>query len=331
MNTKDIRERIELLVDEGTGKTLKESNAIKHIGIDPDKNLVVLIIAISKTGGEEEKKIRRQVAQIIKVELKYDGLKLQIEEKRKIESITNRKVKFYIIASGKGGVGKSTVAANIAYALTRQNKKVALIDADIYGSSIPKILEMEHQYPKANEEGKIIPLNKFGIELISTEFFAEVGKPIIWRGAMLNQMINNFFYEVKWSKDIDIMIIDAPPGTGDVALDLRTIIPDAEVIIVTTPHLAASHVAIKAGFAAKQMKHNILGVIENMSYYLNPVNKEKDFIFGQGGGEEVANKLDCELITQIPINQPLHHLSLYEANEEIGQIYDMIATLLSVR
>ena len=331
MDTQEIRKRIEILIDESTGQTLLESKAIKHIGVDPDKNLVVLIIAIGRTGGDAEKKLRRELARVIKLDLGFTGVKMQIEEKRKIESIVNRNVKFVIISSGKGGVGKSTGAANLAYALTRLGKKVALVDADIYGSSIPKILEMEHNYPKADESGKILPFEAYGMEIISTEFFAEVGKPILWRGAMLNSMMNNFFYEVNWNKNIDYMIIDSPPGTGDIALDLRTIIPTADALIVTTPHLAASHVAIKAGYAAKQLGHNLIGVIENMSYYLNPVNKQKDFIFGKGGGEAVAEKLETELICQIPINQPLHHLGLYESDEEIGKIYDDLAQLIMVR
>lgn len=328
MTTKEIRKHIEMLIDESTGQTLQETNAIKHIGIDPEKNVVVLIIAVGRTGGEQEKKLRRELAKIIKIDLGFAGVKLQIEEKRKIESIVNRNVKFIIISSGKGGVGKSTVAANLAYALTRLGKKVALVDADIYGSSIPKILEMQHRYPNASEDGKILPFEAYGMEIISTEFFAEIGKPIIWRGAMLNSMMNNFFYEVKWNKNIDYMIIDSPPGTGDIALDLRTIIPTADVLIVTTPHLAASHVAIKAGYAAKQLGHSILGVIENMSYYLNPVNKQKDFLFGSGGGEAVAEKLETEVVSQIPINQPLHHLGLYELDEEIGKIYNDLAELI---
>lgn len=330
MTTKEIKERLEILIDPFTNKKLSETAAIKHIGIDPEKKMVILIIAISRTGGEEEKTLRREIAKICKLELGFTGVKIQFEEKRKIESIANRNIKFIIISSGKGGVGKSTVACNLAYALTRKRRKVGIIDADIYGSSVPQILEMKHTYPQANEAGKIIPFTSYGIEVMSTEFFAEPGKPVIWRGAMLNSMMNNLFYEVNWSKDLDYMIIDSPPGTGDIALDLRTIVPDAEVIIVTTPHLAASHVATKAGVAAKQLKHNILGVIENMSYYLNPVNKQKDFIFGSGGGDKVAAELNSELIAQIPINQPNHHLSLYESDEENGKIYDDLATLLIV-
>lgn len=331
MNTKDVRLKIEALVDESTSKTLGDSNAIKHLGIDQDKNIVILIIAMGRVGGPEETKLRREIAKLVKIELGFSGVKIQVEEARKLESITNRKVRFIIVSSGKGGVGKSTIAANIAYALKRADKKVAIVDADVYGSSIPKILGMEHQYPKADANKKIIPLESHGMQVISTEFFAELGKPIIWRGAMLHSMMNNFFYEVAWDKDIEYMVIDAPPGTGDIALDLKDIIPTGEVLIVTTPHLAASHVAIKAGFAARTLKHEIIGVIENMSYYLNPVNKQKDFIFGSGGGQEVADKLDTELIAQIPINQPKNHIGLYEPEEEIGAIYDDLALLLIAR
>jgi len=330
MDVKEIKERLGKIVDPATKLTLEDSNAIKHVGIDEEKNSVVVIAAIGRCGGPEEKEIRREIAKIIKLELGFTGVKMQIEEKRIIESIVNKDVKFIIVASGKGGVGKSTVAANLAYALKRQGKKVGIIDADIYGSSVPKILEMEHAYPRASEEGKILPLEAFGMQIISTEFFAEEGRPIIWRGAMLNSMMSNFFYEVKWDKDIDYMIIDSPPGTGDIALDLRTIVPKAQVLLITTPHIAASHVAVKAGFACQQMNHPLIGVIENMSYYINPVNNQKDFIFGSGGGEVVAQKLNSELLFQIPINQPTHHQSLYESDEEVGKIYDDLATLVSV-
>ena len=327
----EIKSKIVDIVDPYNGKTLGENNAIKHIGVNPEKDLVILIVAIGKTGGIEEKAVRRGLAKIIKVDLGFSGVKIQMEEKRKLESIVNRDVKFVVVMSGKGGVGKSTVAANLAYALKRQGKTVAIIDADIYGSSIPKILEMEHAYPKCAEDQKIIPLEGFGMEVISTEFFAEEGKPIIWRGAMLGNMIENFFYEVKWNPNTDFVIIDSPPGTGDIPLDIKNIVPHAEAILITTPHLSASHVAVKAGYAAQQLGHEIIGVIENMSYYLNPASNTKDFIFGEGGGEKVANSLNTELLCQIPINQPKHHLSLYESDEEIGKIYDDLASIVMIR
>ena len=330
MTVNEIKQKIGQIIDPVTGLTLEKSGAIKHVGIDEEKNIVIIIAHIARCGGPEEKQIRRELAKVVKLDLGFTGIKLQIEEKRVIESIVKKDVKFIIVASGKGGVGKSTVACNLAYALTRKGHKVGIIDADIYGSSVPKILEMEHKYPRASENGKILPLEAFGMQLISTEFFAEEGRPIIWRGAMLNSMMNNFFYEVEWDKNIDFVIIDCPPGTGDISLDLRTIVPNAKILLVTTPHMAASHVAVKAGVAAQQMNHQLIGVIENMSYYINPVNGQKDYIFGQGGGLKVAEKLNSELLMQIPINQPTHHLSLYETDEEVGQIYDDLATLVSI-
>lgn len=331
MTIEEIRSRLEQIVDESRGKTLKETNGIKHIGINEEKNCVVLIISMYKLGGQNETNLRRALARAIKIDLGFTGIKIQLEEQRKLESIVNTNVKFIMVISGKGGVGKSTVAVNIAYSLKKLGKKVAIIDADVYGSSIPKMLEMNQTFPEANENGKIKPFNAFGMEVISTEFFAEPGKPVIWRGSMLNSMISNFFYEVGWDRNTDYIIIDCPPGTGDVALDIKDIVPNCEAILVTTPHLAASHVAVKAGIATMRMNHKLIGVVENMSYYLNPATKKADLIFGEGGGISTANQLDSELLVKIPINQPTHHLSLYEDDEEIGQMYNDLATMILLR
>ena len=203
-----------------------------------------------------------------------------------------------------------------------------MIDADIYGSSLPTILEIPHQTPEYNEEKKIIPIEKNGIEVISTEFFTDPGQPVIWRGSMLNSMLSHFFYDIKWHSDTEYVIIDFPPGTGDIVLDVKNIVPQTKMIIVTTPNVSASHVAVKAGFAVKTLGHDILGVIENMSYYINPINKDKEYIFGQGGGDKVAKSLDTELIAELPINRPKYHQDLYEIDEENGKIYDDIAEFI---
>ena len=326
MNTKTIREKIGLLIDETSGKTLAEEGAIRHIGVDAEKNLVILVIALHKTGGENEEKLRREIARIVKLDLGYSGLKIQFEEKRKLESIVNRDVRFIVVTSGKGGVGKSTVAVNLAYALTKLDKTAAIIDADIYGSSVPAMLEIPLEYPKATADQKIVPFRRFGIELMSTAFFTEPGKPVIWRGPMLHQMLETFFYQVAWNKHLDFMIIDAPPGTGDVTLDLKNIVPTAEAIVVTTPHLAASDVATKAGIATRQLRQNVIGVVENMAYLENPQTGERDYIFGQGGGETVAEKLGCELIAQIPLQQPENHLAIYEPDEPNGKKFIELAS-----
>lgn len=328
MTTKEIRERIEALIDESKGKTLKELNAIKHIGIDPETEIVVLIIKIGRLGDNAEKVLRRQIAKIIKIDYGFNGLKIQFEEDKKP---IGKDTKYIIIASGKGGVGKSYVTANIGYALTRRGKKVAIIDTDIYGSNIPQILEMEISEPETDDYGKITPPIIHGMEIMSTEFFAEEDRPILWRGSMLKNMINSFFYQVKWSKELDYVLIDAPAGTGDVMMDLKKIIPTAEVIIVTTPHEAATHVATKAAHGFNELQHDIIGIIENMSYLRNHEKNTIEYPLGKEGADEIAEKINSEVIARIPIGLPTHHFGLYELDEEAGRVYDDIASLILIR
>lgn len=327
--TKDALEQaIGALIDPEAGKTLAQENALEHLGIDPEKDLVVLLLSIKKTGGTTEHTLRRDIARIVKIEAGFAGLKIEFEEKRKLDSIANRAVHFILVASGKGGVGKSTVAANLSYALARKGKVTALVDADVYGSSLPRMLELPITPPAGNAEGKVIPFQAFGMETMSTAFFVDAGKPVIWRGAMLNSMMDEFFYDVAWNPKTEYLIVDMPPGTGDIALDMRTILPDADELIVTTPHIAASDVAVKAGFCAQQLHHGILGVVENLSYWINPEDATHVAIFGEGGGARVAEGLDVELLAQVPIGQPKHHLSLYETDEVQGKIFDDLADIV---
>lgn len=324
MNLNELKQKLNVLVDPSNGFTIGETNSIKHVSYDEEKDIVILTIAMGRLGGENEKNFRRSIAKVVKVDCGYKGLQLQLDESKVFGSITQKPIHFIGVISGKGGVGKSSVAANIAYRMSKRNIKVGVIDADIYGSSIPTIFETTNARPHFDENKNILPIEKDGIEIISTEFFTEPGQPVLWRGGMLNSMISHFFYDVKWHDDTQYIIVDFPPGTGDVTLDIKSIIPQAEMIIVTTPHPSASHVAIKAGHAAKTLGHNILGVIENMAYFINPVNGEKEKIFGEGGGLMVAKGLETELIAQIPIGQPKHHQDLFEIDEEIGKVYDEI-------
>ncbi|ECZ7679107.1 P-loop NTPase [Listeria monocytogenes] len=221
--------------------------------------------------------------------------------------------KFLAIASGKGGVGKSTVSANLAVALAKQGKKVGLLDADIYGFSIPVLLGTTESPRKEN--GQIIPVETQGIQMISMDFFVEPGEPVIWRGPMLGKMIKMFLEEVRWGK-LDYLLIDLPPGTGDVALDIHTLIPKCNELIVTTPHYAAASVASRAGYMAAKNNHKIIGVIENMSY-LTLADGQVLKVFGQGGGEKVAADLETQLLIQMPIEQPEPN-----ANGYISAVFD---------
>ncbi|ENI8649294.1 P-loop NTPase [Listeria monocytogenes] len=225
--------------------------------------------------------------------------------------------KFLAIASGKGGVGKSTVSANLAVALAKQGKKVGLLDADIYGFSIPVLLGTTESPRKEN--GQIIPVETQGIQMISMDFFVESGEPVIWRGPMLGKMIKMFLEEVRWGK-LDYLLIDLPPGTGDVALDIHTLIPKCNELIVTTPHYAAASVASRAGYMAAKNNHKIIGVIENMSY-LTLADRQVLKVFGQGGGEKVAADLETQLLIQMPIEQPEPN-----ANGYISAVFDPSST-----
>ena len=327
-----IKQAIEQLVDPSTQKTLGEQQSIRHLAVDEKDSIVTLIIAIGLTKGPEEKTLSRQLAKLIKIDYKFRGIKLQFEQLPSKEELDTpaKKTTYIAITSGKGGVGKSTVTANLAVALARLGKKVGIIDADIYGPSIPHIFEMKKEGFQLASNNKIYPPKAFDIPVISTEFFLENDQPLMWRGPMLNRMLNHFFNDVVWDENLDFMLIDLPPGTGDVAIDIQKLIPEAHVIVVTTPHPTASHIAVKSGYMAKNLNHHILGVVENMSYYQNPVSHAHEAIFGSGGGELVANALNVDLLATLPIGQPQNNLShsIFTPTEEIGVAYLGLANKL---
>lgn len=234
------------------------------------------------------------------------------------------KTKFIAITSGKGGVGKSTVTVNLATALARKGKKVGIIDADIYGFSVPDMMGINRIPVVINNT--VIPIEQFGVKVMSMGFFVEDNSPIIWRGPMLGKMLRNFFAEVHWD-ELDYMLLDLPPGTGDVALDVHQMIPQSKEIIVTTPHPTAAFVASRAGQMAIKTNHEILGVVENMAYYVNK-DGEQDPIFGSGGGEKLAETLNTEVLAHIPIGQPADKSeapSIYTESESIGEVYMELA------
>ncbi|MGF9915703.1 Mrp/NBP35 family ATP-binding protein [Paenibacillus ehimensis] len=234
-------------------------------------------------------------------------------------------VRFIAIASGKGGVGKSTVTVNLAVALARLGKKVGLVDADIYGFSVPDMMGIEERPQLVNN--RIIPVERFGVKVISMGFFVEENTPVIWRGPMLGKMLRNFFNEVEWG-ELDYILLDLPPGTGDVALDVHQMIPHSKEIIVTTPHATAAFVAARAGAMAIHTEHEIIGVVENMSYYACGKCGNKEYVFGRGGGGKLAEELHTKLLAQIPLGVPDNHVaepdyspSVYKADTETGLIY----------
>jgi len=240
---------------------------------------------------------------------------------------SDSKTKFIAITSGKGGVGKSTVSVNLAVALAREGKKVGLIDADIYGFSVPDMMGIE-QRPTVIDN-VILPVDRFGVRVMSMGFFVEDNTPVIWRGPMLGKMLKNFFEEVHWG-DLDYMVLDLPPGTGDMALDVHNTIPQSKEIIVTTPHGTAAFVAARAGTMALKTEHEIIGVVENMAYYECKTG-DKEYIFGKDGGIKLAEELGTEVIAQIPIGAPDREdedefaPSVYPQGSKTGELYQELA------
>ncbi|MCE7793911.1 Mrp/NBP35 family ATP-binding protein [Salipaludibacillus sp. CUR1] len=336
LTEEQVLQALEPVKDPHLQKSLIEIGAVKEIKIK--KNLVSLKLAIAQPGTAEQMQLQQEVVNAVKnagaesVGLRFEKLADEevakhggaaAEEEEGKSLLDNKRTTFIAVTSGKGGVGKSTVSVNLATSLARKGKKVGIIDADIYGFSVPDMMGIEER-PKVVGQ-RIYPVTRFDVQVISMGFFVEDNSPIIWRGPMLGKMLNNFFNEVEWD-DLDYLILDLPPGTGDVALDIHSMLPQSKEIVVTTPHATAAFVAARAGAMALKTEHEILGVVENMAYFESKLTGEKEYVFGQGGGPKLAEELQTEVLAHIPLGQPEideenFAPSVYETEHPIGKIY----------
>jgi ATP-binding protein involved in chromosome partitioning len=203
----------------------------------------------------------------------------------------------YAVASGKGGVGKSSVTVNLAAALAKRGLSVGVVDADIYGHSVPRMLGTEEKPTQV--DSMIMPPQALGVKLISIGMFTPGNTPVVWRGPMLHRALQQFLADVWWG-DLDVLLLDLPPGTGDVAISIAQLLPNAEILIVTTPQLAAAEVAERAGAIATQTHQQVVGVIENMSWLELPDGSRME-VFGSGGGEAVSDALTKTLGARVPV------------------------------
>ena len=236
-----------------------------------------------------------------------------------------------LIASGKGGVGKSSVTTNLAISLAKRGSRAAIIDADVWGFSIPRMLGVDR--PPAVIDQMVVPVEANGVRCISMGFFAREDQPVIWRGPMLHKALEQFLTDVYWDNP-DYLLVDLPPGTGDISLSLAQFLPKSELIVVTTPQPAAQKVAQRAAYMAEKVNLQVRAVIENMSWFTGDDGKKYE-IFGSGGGTELASELDVPLLGQIPIVSALREggdngrpITVVDPENEASKVLFEMARLL---
>ncbi|GAB4074324.1 iron-sulfur carrier protein/transcriptional regulator SalA [Barrientosiimonas marina] len=349
LSEEEIQNLLNPVQDPFLHRTLEETGGVRSISIKEEKKHVSVKVGIGKTNTPEQMELQQEIVSILKkngaatVGLRFEQLPDDVIEKYQSDAEAedekdllgvSKQPNFISVSSGKGGVGKSTVTVNLAMSLTRLGQKVGIIDADIYGFSIPDMMGIENR-PQVRGE-TIIPVERYGVKVMSMGFFVEDNSPVIWRGPMLGKMLNNFFQEVEWG-DLDYLLLDLPPGTGDIAMDVHDLIPSAKELIVSTPHPSAAFVAARAGQMAIKTEHEILGVIENMAYFESKKTGEREYVFGSGGGKKLAEVLQTKVIGQLPLQQPYENEddefapSIYQEDHPLGKEYHKIASMIMAK
>ena len=249
----------------------------------------------------------------------------------RVNPFTDSRTRVLGVSSGKGGVGKSSVTTNLAVALADRGRRVAAVDADVWGFSMPRMLGVAA--PPGLIDDVIVPPEANGVRLISMGFFAREDQAVIWRGPMLHKALEQFLTDVYWG-ELDYLIVDMPPGTGDISLSIAQFLPRAEVLVVTTPQPAAQRVAQRAAAMAEKVDLQVIGVIENMSWFTGDDGKRYE-LFGAGGGEELAGELDVPLLAQIPLVPALRiggdvgrPIVAVDPDGEVGQVFRALAERL---
>ncbi len=316
-----IREALRPVIDPELRRSIVDLGMVRSIEIKDGGN-VDIVISLTTAGCPIRSHFQTAVAEsagavpgVKSVNVGFDVL--SEEEKSELRSKLGRgslpegalaQVQNVIcVGSGKGGVGKSTMTANLAAALALEGHKVAVIDCDVYGYSIPRMLGVNRR-PEVNDARKILPIDAAGgVKVMSIGFFVEENAAVVWRGAMLHKAIQQFLEDVEWG-ELDYLLLDLPPGTGDVSMTLAQLLPQSKFVLVTTPQPAAQTVAKRSAELTTKVKMEILGVIENMSGFTTP-GGERFTIFGEGGGRQLADELDVPLLAKVPISEPLREQS----------------------
>lgn len=310
-----VREALSHVQDPEIGRPITELNMVKSVDIEGNDVTVGIYLTIAGCPMKStiETNTRAAVEDIDgvgKVTVTMDAMsdEQRRELKQKLRggqaepeipfAKPDSTTRVFAVASGKGGVGKSSMTVNLAAALADKGLKVGIVDADIYGHSVPSLLGSTDG-PTVLDDEMLLPPISHGIKHISIGQFVEGNAPVVWRGPMLHRALQQFLADVFWG-DLDVLLLDLPPGTGDVALSVAQLIPNAELLIVTTPQAAAAEVAERAGSISQQTRQRVAGVIENMSAMVMPDGSTMD-VFGEGGGQIVADRLGVILGHEVPL------------------------------
>ena len=315
-----VLEALRPVEDPELHQSIVDLDMVKEVAIDGGR--VAVTVALTVAGCPLKPEITRRVSEAVQpldgVESVDVDLTVMEDEQRqaiaerlrqqhagaaddgrptRVNPFTDARTRVLAVASGKGGVGKSSVTTNLAVSLARRGHKVAAVDADVWGFSMPRMLGIDH--PPVVLDDVIIPPEANGVNLISMGFFAREDQPVVWRGPMLHKALEQFLTDVHWDEP-DFLVVDMPPGTGDIALSMAQFLPRAEVLIVTTPQPAAQRVAQRAAYMSQKVNLDVMGVIENMSWFRGDDGKAYE-LFGAGGGQELADQLGVPLLGQVPL------------------------------
>lgn len=317
LNKQDIYKALDTITAPGEGKSLVESNAIKNIVIFGKE--VIVEVTISNPTLQAKKKIEVEIMKVIhdKVYQKADvkvNVKVDAPAKTPSNTINGKKIEgvqnIIAIASGKGGVGKSTVTANLAITLSKMGFKVGILDADVYGPSMPIMFDVADAKPLArnvNGRSKMVPVENYGVKMLSLGFFTQPNQAVIWRGAMASKALNQMIFDADWG-ELDFMLIDLPPGTGDIHLSIVQAIPISGAVIVSTPQNIALADAKKgvAMFQQENINVPVLGIVENMSYFTPAeLPNNKYYIFGKDGAKNLAEDINTTFLGEVPLVQSI--------------------------
>jgi ATP-binding protein involved in chromosome partitioning len=316
-NEQEIRRALEVVIDPELHRSIVELDMVRSVEIGPT-GVVDVTVSLTTPGCPIKGHFQNSVAEAVTAlegvthcnvffDVLTDTQKTALQQKLGRGSLPAgalaQVANVICVGSGKGGVGKSTLTSNLAAALAAEGKHVGILDADVWGYSIPRMYGLGATRPPVSAARKIVPLEAHGVKVMSIGFFVEEDAAVVWRGPMLHKALTQFLQDVEWGA-LDYLLVDLPPGTGDVSMTLAQLLPQAKFLIVTTPQATAQKVARRSAQMAEKVDLEIAGVIENMSGFTTP-SGERFQIFGEGGGQELADELDVPLLGKVPLTMPL--------------------------